>query len=271
MIRSIKELDRILRGETTQPVQVREGMQGTPVVGLVVLLSLLAVTYGFFMSWYNLASRAEWDIRPLVSAMGKVPLLFALTLLITFPSLYVFNTLVGSRLSLAVLSKLLLASLAVMVTVLASFGPITAFFSVSTTSYPFMILLNVFFFAVGGVLGSLFLLQSLHRLDVADRSVILPPPVTDSGVGTVAPLGVGGVSETFEKELGPLDRMEGQLLGRNVRKVFAIWLLLFASVGGQMSWVLRPFLGEPSKEFAWIRPRGSNFFESVWQVFASFF
>ena len=69
------------------------------------------------------------------------------------PSLYVFNALVGSRLTLAAVIRLLVATLGVIVAVLASLGPIVAFFSVSTTSYPFMVLFNVVVFAVSGVLG----------------------------------------------------------------------------------------------------------------------
>ena len=102
-----------------------------------------------------------------VASMVKVPALFFLTLLVTLPSLYVFNALVGSRLTLAAVIKLLLATLGVIVAVLASLGPIVAFFSVSTTSYPFILLFNVAIFASAGFLGMLFLLQTLHRLSVA--------------------------------------------------------------------------------------------------------
>ena len=52
-----------------------------------------------------------------------------LTLLITFPSLYVFNALVGSRLLIGAMLKLLIAAMAVMLMVLASFGPIVGFFA----------------------------------------------------------------------------------------------------------------------------------------------
>ena len=89
----------------------------------------------------------RWQI---VASMVKVPLLFYLTLLVTLPSLYVFNALVGSRLTLATVVRLLVASLGVMVAVLASLGPIVAFFSVSTTSYPFMLLFNVVVCGVSG-------------------------------------------------------------------------------------------------------------------------
>ena len=108
------------------------------------------------------------NVLQVVASMVKVPLLFYLTLLVTLPSLYVFNALVGSRLSLSTVIRLLVASLGVIVTVLASLGPIVAFFSVSTTSYPFMVLFNVVVFAVAGVLGLTFLLQTLQRLNVAE-------------------------------------------------------------------------------------------------------
>ena len=98
---------------------------------------------------------------------AKVPMLFFLTLIVTFPSLYVFNALVGSRLSFRTVLRLLVAALGVMLAVLASFGTIVVFFSLCTTSYPFMVLLNVAMFAVAGLLGMGFLLQTLHRLSLA--------------------------------------------------------------------------------------------------------
>jgi len=37
-----------------------------------------------------------------------------------------------------------------------------------------------------------------------------------------------------------------------------------------MAWVLRPFIGDPTKPFMWLRPRGSNFFEALWHTIESF-
>jgi hypothetical protein len=50
---------------------------------------------------------------------------------------------------------------------------------------------------------------------------------------------------------------------RGVNTVFRIWLLAFALVGMQMSWVLRPFIGSPERAFAWYRPREASFFEAI--------
>ncbi|KKL24800.1 hypothetical protein LCGC14_2411700 [marine sediment metagenome] len=121
------------------------------------------------MGTFAIFSMDEPRYNQLLASTVKVPALFFLTLLITFPSLYVFNTLVGSRLRLPSVLRLLVASLGVNLAVLSSLGPIVAFFSVNTTSHPFMILLNVLVFAMSGLLGMMFLLQTLHRLSVALR------------------------------------------------------------------------------------------------------
>ena len=81
-----------------------------------------------------------------------MPALFALTLLVTFPSLYVFDTLLGPRLRLGVPVRLGVGALSVLTAVLSAFGPITAFFSVTTTNYPFVVLLNVASVTAQGVL-----------------------------------------------------------------------------------------------------------------------
>src|SRR5262249_52865816 len=153
------------------------------------------------------------------ASMLKVPALFLLTLLITLPSLYVFNAMVGSRLRLLAVVRLLVGSIAVMLAVLSSIGPIVAFFSFSTTGYAFMVLLNVAVFALSGFLGLAFLLQTLHRMSLGPGAA--PPSAAE-------PSEVG--------EVGALERTENQVLGRHVKVVFRIWLIVFGLVGAQMGW-----------------------------------
>jgi hypothetical protein len=63
----------------------------------------------------------------------------------------------------------------------------------------------------------------------------------------------------------------GQSLGRHTRLVFNCWVILFAVVGAQMGWVLRPFVGNPSLPFEWFRERQSNFFEAVLNTLSALF
>jgi hypothetical protein len=109
------------------------------------------------------------SIAQLLATMVKVPLLFLLTLAVTFPSLYVFSTLLGSRLRAAETLRLLLCGMGVHLALLASLGPVTGFFTLSTESYRFMVLLNVAFFALGGFAGLAFLFKALRHVFRAEE------------------------------------------------------------------------------------------------------
>jgi hypothetical protein len=243
-------LDRILRGEMTKVGNLQQSLAEVPIAGMIVLIIALGAVYGMGMGTFALAKEGGPLFAQFVASGVKIPLLFLLTLLVTFPSLYVFNALVGSRLDLVAVLRLLLASLGVTLAVLASFGPIVAFFSVSTTSYSFMVLLNVAVCTTAGVLGLIFLRQTLHRLTIV-VSPVRPAEPSPLPPGSLPP--------------GPLDHPAGQALGSHVRGVFRCWMVLFALVGSQMGWVLRPFIGQPWAPFTFFRPRGDNFFIGVWQ------
>jgi len=184
------ELDRILRGDTTRMDALVRTADGEaefkiPVVGLSVTVICMAVIYGFCMGTFALVRGAEnaqyaQACLQTFASMCKVPLLFFFTLIVTFPSLYVFNALVGSRLRMTAVMKLLIASLAVNLAVLASLGPILAFFSVSTPNYAFIVLLNVVVFSVAGILGLTFLIQTMGRLTASyKREALLKAQARD--------------------------------------------------------------------------------------------
>jgi hypothetical protein len=259
----LTDLDQLLRGETTRPETLRDGRFEIDAAGMAVMIVLLGIIYGLCMGSFSLLKEVPAtlnDPQPhhmqLVATAVKVPALFYLTLFVTFPSLYVFNALVGSRLTLLSVLRLLMASLAVNLAVLASLGPIVLFFSLTTKSYPFIQLLNVVVFSVAGLLGLVFLLQTLHRM-TATADVVLPTmPASETTAD-------GGETMMETEEPSALDMPPGQALGEHTRTVFACWVIVFALVGAQMGWVLRPFVGDPSLPFSWFRERHSNFFEAV--------
>lgn len=246
-MRAFRELDRVLRGEaTTGDALANEGL-GLSAAPLVRVGVLLAAGYGVCMGVYGLLrpDGAEW--RLMVAGALKVPALFFLTVLVTFPSLYVFNTLLGSRLRFGELLRLVMYSLSVLLAVLASFGPIVILFSVSTTSYPFILLLNVAIFAVAGAFGVGFLYKTLVRLLMVRSAPPLLPITPEPGDQAPPP-----VARPVRAEPPP-----------RVNAVFYVWMAVFGIVGAQMGWVLRPFVGSPDLPFAWFRPREASFIEGV--------
>jgi hypothetical protein len=274
MWQSLRDADRILRGEVTRLPELKKQTIPVHLGRLFGAVAFLSILYGIAMgcfAWFNRPlDPAVWQA---LATLVKVPTLFLLTLAVTFPSLYVFNALVGSRLDVPAVLRLLMAALAVNTAVLASFGPIVAFFSVCTTSYAFMVLLNVVVFAVSGGLGMAFLLQTLHRLTIAQGQPTPPPRPTlpNHGEERADVSAEDLVEAQLAREPGALDRIEGHMLGQHVKTVFACWVVLFGLVGAQMGWVLRPFVGNPNLPFAFFRERKSNFFEAVWQTLQTLF
>lgn len=240
-----KQVDGLLRGRET--FRSEEALGKIKAQQLLVMVLILAAVYGAFMGLYAVFSRDVAEYRQMASCAFKVPALFLLTLFICYPSLYVFSTLLGSRLSFWSTLRLLMAVTTITVTVLASFGPITGFFALSTESYPFMKLLNVAFFGAAGFLGVGALVKGWKSLvkveNVAPADV--PPPIPTHP----------GVRPVFVDEAT-----------RQVNKVFRIWIMLYALVGCQMAWVLRPFVLDPAQSFAWFRARHANFFVDVWHT-----
>lgn len=265
MLKWFKQLDKILRGDATRISLLAEGRFTTPVAGLSVSIVLLGVLYGLCTGTFAMIRTGGQAYMQMIASAIKLPMLFFLTLAVTFPSLYVFNAIIGTRLSVISALRLLIAALGVMLAVLASLGPIVVFFALSTKSYPFMVLLNVGTSTVSGVLGLGFLLRTLDRLVIVQEDIEL------SNFEASLENGQGEEAEGKKIEpAGALDRM-GKVTTRKAKSVFRIWTIVFALVGAQMSWVLRPFIGCPTAPFEWFRERESNFFIAVLQALANLF
>ena len=269
---AFKDLDRLLRGEATRLGALKSGHIEIDQSKLPWIIIGMGVLYGACMGSFALANTPNKTIALLqtLSSMGKVPILFFATLLVTFPSLYVFNALVGSRLTLVSVWRLLLSALAVMMTILSSLGPIVAFFSISTVNYPFMLLLNVVVFGLSGFLGLKFLLGTLQRLTVVLYEKPDAPAVAASEAATVQQAELDEVLTLFapdDAKQGALDRVEARAMAANVKQVFGLWMIAFGLVGSQMAWVLRPFISDPQRtEFVLFAQRESNFFAAVVQT-----
>ena len=51
--------------------------------------------------------------------------------------------------------------------------------------------------------------------------------------------------------------------GGTRRWVVRLWILVYAFVGSQMAWTLRPFIGAPGMPFELFRQLGGNFYTNV--------
>ncbi|MDJ1182048.1 hypothetical protein [Roseofilum casamattae] len=55
--------------------------------------------------------------------------------------------------------------------------------------------------------------------------------------------------------------------GKEIRhRILLAWLSLYAFVGSQLAWTLRPFFGSPGKPFELFRDLESNFYLAIWKT-----
>lgn len=278
----LRDLDGLLRGQKTSPELLHEGRIDLPLRTFVPVAVVLGATYGFFMGWYAIGARGTDGLTQLVASMLKLPSLFLLTLVVTFPSLYVFSAMAGCRLGFIATLRLLVSAIVVNVAVAASLAPILGFFTLSTTSYPFMILLNVVLLGIAGVVALAFVLHSLRRLAPSPswRTVYVDqrPPKTDASAATnpgesPSPASggesaAGGHERSLAspRDLGPLDSAGGGTHDASLgpaRFIFHVWVVTYGLVGAQMGWLLRPFIGSPDMPFNWFRHREGNVFQTI--------
>jgi hypothetical protein len=133
---------------------------------------------------------------------------------------------------------LLLAATALALAVLASFAPVTAFFTFSTKSHPFMQILNAALFTVAGLVGLRFVARRLAEALSAEM------PETDP---EARPRGVSFASAP-EPHIG---------------RVIAAWFVIYGLVAAQMGWLLRPFIGSPHLPQELFRQTENNIFHGL--------
>lgn len=190
-------------------------------------IGAMIVASATFLGIYGGVMGAASGAAPVLQIMSsgvKLPLMFLITLIICTPSLYFFSLLFGSRQTILQNIALILTAVTTTSVLLVSFAPVALFFLTTGGNYNFVKLLHVAVFAISGLMGVSFLRQGFA-----------------ASVDAANPEGRGAR-----------------------RAVFLAWVVLYAFVGMQMAWTLRPFIGSPNQEFELIRQSGtSNFYENV--------
>lgn len=181
------------------------------------------------MAAYGFAMGAPHSVLQGFSSAAKLPMLFGLTLAITLPAFHFISLHLGSRTTPGQTATLCANSMAVTGVLMASLAPIALFFAISGSSYSFMVLVHVI---------------------------------------TLAFCASAGAS-TLSRSLARLRQHSNQALPAGAEWCFPFWLMLFAIVGTQLGYMMRPFIGS-TEEFRLLNTDPGNFYEAIvrviWQV-----
>jgi hypothetical protein len=151
MRRTFQQIDRLLRGQTGGGANARQ-----PVLFLLALGIAAGMTYGAVMGAFAL--------RPtqMLYAAIKVPMLLGVTFLVSLPSFFTLNTLLGLRGDFGRTMAALLVAQTTFTLTLLSLAPITAFWYVSSSDYETAILFNGLMFAIATI-AARFMLYRFYR------------------------------------------------------------------------------------------------------------
>lgn len=121
----------------------------------IFVICLFGLLYGIVMGSYHSLSQA------LVSGV-KMMVFFLATLLICFPSFYIIQQVLGSRMSFRQVTLIILSGFVLASTIALSFTPIVIFFVITGDNYHFLQLLHVAIFIFSGIFGMKLMIDALQ-------------------------------------------------------------------------------------------------------------
>jgi hypothetical protein len=220
--------------EISQHIKIKQKIF-TLLISSIILFAIYGLIIGSTHSWAQMLSSAI-----------KLPALYLITLAICLPTLYFFDVLFGSRLTIGQYAALLLSNVAIVSVLLFALAPVTIFILISSPNYRFFLLLNVLIFAITGFFGIKIFYQGVSFLNKHDRG-------QDENKD---------VDLDLENDIDPTQAKSSAQIRKSLMRA---WLILYGLVGSQMGWTLRPFVSSSGEQFELIRKIESNFYIQVWQ------
>jgi hypothetical protein len=185
----------------------------------------LLITGTVAFAGYGAIIGLQQGLLQALAGMLKLPILYLLTLAICLPTYFIFDSFLGSRSNIKQTIAMALTGITTTAILLIGFAPVTLFFLVTMNNYVAFKLLNVLFFTISGFAGA----RLLYRL-----------------------------------LLGKLMNDDTVMYNRR-KRLLNFWMLLYAFVGTQMAWTLRPFFGVREGEFIFFQEVRGNFYENLFR------
>ncbi len=122
----------------------------------ILIICLFGFIYGIVMGSYHSFLQA-------IVAGLKVMILFITSLLICFPSFFIIQQVLGSKMSFRQMILIILSGFVLASTITLSFAPIIIFFLITGSNYHFLQLLHVGIFIFAGIFGMKLIINALKH------------------------------------------------------------------------------------------------------------
>jgi hypothetical protein len=163
--KGIMEVFRIFQNKESYFEDIHLERSNRLMVMQLLIVCVFTFCYGAVMGSYHSFIQA-------ISAGVKVTMLFLCAIVICFPSFFIIQQVLGSRMTVRQMVMIVMSGLVLISTIIFSFIPIVVFFQVTGGNYHFLQLLHVAIFIFAGFFGLRLMVEALKY--ACDTKAIYP-------------------------------------------------------------------------------------------------
>jgi len=150
----IREVFTIFQNKESYFEEINREQSNRLIFNQLLLICCFAFLYGLVMGSYH-------SFLQSVVAGAKVIVLFLSTVIICFPSFFIIQQVLGSKMSFRQMMLIVLSGVVLTATIALSFAPIVVVFQVTGGNYHFLQLLHVAIFVFAGFFGMRLMVDAL--------------------------------------------------------------------------------------------------------------
>jgi hypothetical protein len=153
-LNNVSEVFRIFQNRDAYFEDISSKKSNTLIVNQILVICVFTFIYGIVMGSYHSF------LQSVVSGV-KVTLLFIASMLICFPSFFIIQQVLGSKMGFKQVIIIILSGFVLTATITLSFTPVIIFFQLTGGNYHFLQLLHVAIFIFAGIFGMRLMVDAL--------------------------------------------------------------------------------------------------------------
>lgn len=150
----IREVFQIFQNKESYFSDINKQQSNRLIINQIMLICAFAFLYGMVMGSYHSL------LQSVVTGL-KVIILFISTVIICFPSFFIIQQVLGSKMSFRQMIVIVLSGVVLTATIAISFAPIVIVFQITGGNYHFLQLLHVAIFIFAGIFGMRLMVDAL--------------------------------------------------------------------------------------------------------------
>lgn len=153
-LNGIREVFQVFQNKESFFNEINTSQSNRLILNQILMICLFAFLYGVVMGSYH-------SLVQSIAAGIKIIVLFLSAMIICFPSFFIIQQVLGSKMSVRQMIIIVLSGLVLTSTIAISFAPIVIVFQITGGNYHFLQLLHVAIFIFAGIFGMRLMVDAL--------------------------------------------------------------------------------------------------------------